>query len=88
MPVKQNRNLGIVRNKKYLNMMDATHSSVCVDIGDEIEWVLVVETRLRLWPLAPDYSDDRVSALQGAAEAFKADKKIKIDRVRLICVRD
>jgi hypothetical protein len=88
MPVKQNRNLGIVRNKKYLNMMDATRSSVCVDIGDEIEWVLVVETRLRLWPLAPDYSDDRVSALQGAAEAFKADKKNKIDRVRLICVRD
>ena len=67
---------------------DATRTSVCVDIGDEIEWVLVVETKLRLWPLAPDYSDDRVSALQGAAEAFKANKKNQIDRVRLICVCD
>jgi hypothetical protein len=24
---------------------DATRTSVCVDIGDEIEWVLVVETK-------------------------------------------
>jgi hypothetical protein len=44
---------------------DATRSSVCIEMGDEVEWVLIVETRLRLWPLAPDYSDDRVSALQG-----------------------
>jgi hypothetical protein len=67
---------------------DALRSSVGVDIGDAIERVLVVETRLRLWPLAPDYSEARVSALHEAAEAFKADKKNKIDRVRLICVRD
>jgi hypothetical protein len=64
---------------------DAIRSSVGVDIGDTIERVLVVETRLRLWPLAPDYSEARVSALHAAA---KADKKNKIDRVRLICVRD
>jgi hypothetical protein len=67
---------------------DATRSSICIDIGDEIERVLVVETRLRLWPLAADYNNDRVSALQQAVEAFRADKKNQIDKVRLICMRD
>jgi hypothetical protein len=56
---------------------DAIRSSVGIDIGDAIEGVPVVETRLRLWPLALDYDEARVSALRAAAEAFKADKKTK-----------
>jgi hypothetical protein len=63
---------------------DATISWITYEIEEELARVLVVETQLRLWPTAEGYDEEKVSALAIAAQAFRADRRNGIDKVRIV----
>jgi hypothetical protein len=65
---------------------DATTSRPTIEVNDTFQRVLVVETRLSLWPLSEDYNDNRVDALVQAAQKFKAENGF--DKIRLVSIRE
>jgi hypothetical protein len=65
---------------------EAARSWVTIEVNDQVERVLVIETPLRLWVMAEEYNDARVEALIAAAKAFKANPQNGIDSFRLISI--
>jgi hypothetical protein len=65
---------------------DATSARSIIEIGDTVERVLVVETKLSLWPMSEDYNEDRVSSLEQAAKKFKVENGF--DKIRLVSIRE
>lgn len=63
---------------------DALSSSIGIDIEGPgpVQTVLIVRTRLRLFPAAQEYDEARVSGLVQAATAFKTQHNI--GKVRLV----
>jgi hypothetical protein len=63
---------------------DASASWISIEIVEEVERVLMVETTLVLWPNSREYDESRVTSLITSAHAFASDRHNGIDKVRIV----
>jgi hypothetical protein len=71
---------------KIFDHPDVAISRIEIEIVEELERVLVIETPLTLWPMAEGYDEARVSDLVAFAQAFRADRRNGIDKVRVVSI--
>jgi hypothetical protein len=67
---------------------DASTCQITIEIEEDVERVLTINTHLSLWPTAKGYDEERVSALAYAAQEFRADRRNRVDRVRLVSISE
>jgi hypothetical protein len=65
---------------------NAESASIEIEFGDKVERVLVIRTKLSLWPVSAEYNDSAVNDLEVEARAFIA--RNGIDRIRMISTRE